>query len=94
MTSRTATLIGFCAILLWSTLALFTAMSGRVPPFQLVAMTFIIGGLLQSIPSQLLPDDADLADFQSALWLIPVVVVVGAVAALVLPEKKTVAASA
>lgn len=46
MTSRTATLIGFCAILLWSTLALFTAMSGRVPPFQLVGMTFVIGGLL------------------------------------------------
>ncbi|MCO5091405.1 EamA family transporter [Bosea sp. (in: a-proteobacteria)] len=46
MTSRTATLIGFCAILLWSTLALFAAMSGRVPPFQLVAMTFVIGGLL------------------------------------------------
>jgi len=46
MTSRTATLIGFCAILLWSTLALFTAMSGKVPPFQLVGMTFVIGGLL------------------------------------------------
>ena len=46
MTTRSATLIGFCAILLWSTLALFTAMSGRVPPFQLVAMTFVIGGLL------------------------------------------------
>jgi drug/metabolite transporter (DMT)-like permease len=46
MTSRIATLIGFCAILLWSTLALFAAMSGRVPPFQLAAMTFAIGGLL------------------------------------------------
>lgn len=46
MTSRTATLIGFCAILLWSTLALFTAMSGKVPPFQLTGMTFVIGGLL------------------------------------------------
>lgn len=46
MTSRTATLIGALAILLWSTLALFTAMSGRVPPFQLVGMTFVIGGLL------------------------------------------------
>lgn len=46
MTSRTATLTGFCAILLWSTLALFTAMSGKVPPFQLVGMTFVIGGLL------------------------------------------------
>jgi drug/metabolite transporter (DMT)-like permease len=46
MTSRTATLTGLVAILLWSTLALFTAMSGRVPPFQLVFMTFVIGGLL------------------------------------------------
>ncbi|MGX5735077.1 aromatic amino acid exporter YddG [Bosea thiooxidans] len=46
MTTRTATLIGFCAILLWSTLALFTAMSGRVPALQLVVMTFTIGGLL------------------------------------------------
>jgi drug/metabolite transporter (DMT)-like permease len=45
MTSRTATFIGFIAVLLWSTLALFTAMSGRVPPFQLVGMTFVIGGL-------------------------------------------------
>ncbi|MGO4664734.1 aromatic amino acid exporter YddG [Bosea sp. 2RAB26] len=46
MTSRTATFTGFGAILLWSTLALFTAMSGRVPPFQLVGMTFAIGGML------------------------------------------------
>lgn len=46
MTARTATLTGFCAILLWSTLALFAAMSGRVPPFQLAAMTFVVGGLL------------------------------------------------
>jgi drug/metabolite transporter (DMT)-like permease len=46
MTARTATAIGFTAILLWSTLALFTAMSGRVPAFQLVGMTFVIGGLM------------------------------------------------
>jgi drug/metabolite transporter (DMT)-like permease len=45
MTARSATAIGFVAILLWSTLALFTAMSGRVPPFQLVGMTFVIGGV-------------------------------------------------
>ena len=46
MSSRTATFTGFIAILLWSTLALFTAMSGPVPAFQTVAMTFLIGGLL------------------------------------------------
>jgi drug/metabolite transporter (DMT)-like permease len=38
------TIIGLGAIVLWSTLALFTAMSGGIPPFQLVAMTFAIGG--------------------------------------------------
>jgi len=45
MTARTATATGFVAILLWSTLALFTAMSGRVPAFQLVGLTFVIGGV-------------------------------------------------
>jgi drug/metabolite transporter (DMT)-like permease len=45
MTARTATATGFVAILLWATLALFTAMSGRVPPFQLVGMTFVVGGV-------------------------------------------------
>jgi drug/metabolite transporter (DMT)-like permease len=40
----TATLIGFAAILLWSLLALFTAASGNVPPFQLAALTFAVGG--------------------------------------------------
>jgi drug/metabolite transporter (DMT)-like permease len=39
-----ATVIGFGAIVLWSCLALLTAASGRVPPFQLAAMTFAIGG--------------------------------------------------
>lgn len=41
-----ATLIGFAAVLLWSLLALFTAASGPVPPFQLAAVTFAIGGLI------------------------------------------------
>lgn len=45
MTDRqSATLIGFVAVLLWALLALFTAASGTVPPFQLAAMTFAIGG--------------------------------------------------
>ena len=40
-----ATLIGFSAILMWSLLALFTAASGQVPPFQLSAICFLIGSL-------------------------------------------------
>lgn len=46
MSRTTATLIGFTAVLMWAVLALLTAASGRVPPFQLAAMTFLIGGLL------------------------------------------------
>src|SRR5262245_39542489 len=39
-----ATLIGFSAILVWSLLSLLTVATGRVPPFQLAAITFAIGG--------------------------------------------------
>jgi drug/metabolite transporter (DMT)-like permease len=46
MTTRAATSIGLTAVLLWSLLALFTAASGTVPPFQLAAMTFALGGLV------------------------------------------------
>ncbi|MFV1875691.1 DMT family transporter [Nioella sp.] len=45
MTRTTATGVGFIAILLWALLAYFTAESGQVPPFQLTAMSFGIGGL-------------------------------------------------
>lgn len=37
---RRATFVGTTAIAMWATLALLTAESGRVPPFQLVAMAF------------------------------------------------------
>lgn len=37
-----ATLIGFTAILMWSTLALLTELSNSVPPLQLTAMSFSI----------------------------------------------------
>ena len=39
-----ATFTGFIAIALWSVLALLTAASGTMPPFQLAAVTFAIGG--------------------------------------------------
>lgn len=54
---KRATLIGFAAILMWSTLGLLTAMTGAdadvdslsVPPFQLNAMCFAISGLVALI---------------------------------------------
>ncbi len=42
---RRATLIGFAAVLMWGALALLTVWSGKVPPFQLVAMCFAIAFL-------------------------------------------------
>lgn len=42
---RAATGIGFCAVLLWASLAVLTAASGAMPPFQLLATTFAIGGI-------------------------------------------------
>ncbi|TCO81475.1 EamA domain-containing membrane protein RarD [Plasticicumulans lactativorans] len=39
-----ATLIGATAILLWALLALLTTLAGGLPPFQLLAITFAIGG--------------------------------------------------
>lgn len=35
-----ATLIGSTAVLMWGTLALFTTLTGTIPPFQLAAMSF------------------------------------------------------
>jgi drug/metabolite transporter (DMT)-like permease len=45
MTPRTATLIGLTAILMWSLLAVLTVATGKIPAFQLAAMSFAIGAL-------------------------------------------------
>jgi drug/metabolite transporter (DMT)-like permease len=49
MSSRTATLIGLIAILMWSLLAVMTVATGRIPAFQLAAMTFAIGALVGAL---------------------------------------------
>jgi drug/metabolite transporter (DMT)-like permease len=46
MTPRTATLIGLTAILMWSLLAVLTVATGKIPAFQLAAMTFAIGAMV------------------------------------------------
>ena len=48
--SATATLIGSVSILLWGALALFTTLTeGRIPPFQMMSMTFAIAFLLMCL---------------------------------------------
>jgi drug/metabolite transporter (DMT)-like permease len=49
MSPRTSTLIGLTAILMWSLLAVLTVATGRIPAFQLAAMTFAIGALVGSL---------------------------------------------
>jgi drug/metabolite transporter (DMT)-like permease len=45
MTTRSATLLGLGAIGLWGLLALFTTATKGIPPFQVTAITFLVGGL-------------------------------------------------
>jgi drug/metabolite transporter (DMT)-like permease len=44
--STTATAIGACAILLWSTLASFTVLAAPIPPLETTAIAFAIGGIV------------------------------------------------
>lgn len=47
---RTATFIGAISVVLWGTLALLTKLTGgRIPPFQLMSMTFGIAFLLMAV---------------------------------------------
>ncbi|TVO78761.1 aromatic amino acid exporter YddG [Sedimenticola selenatireducens] len=48
-TPNRATLIGAVAILLWSTLAIFTTMTEGIPPFQLLALTFLVAFCISTL---------------------------------------------
>jgi drug/metabolite transporter (DMT)-like permease len=71
MTPRTATLIGLTAILMWSLLAVLTVATGKIPAFQLAAMTFAIGALVGCLTWIGRPDAV------RALWQPPVAWIVG-----------------
>ena len=47
--SRRSTVLGLGAVMLWAVLAAFTVLAGKIPPFQLVAMTFAVGTLVGSV---------------------------------------------
>ena len=44
--SQAATLLGVGAILLWATLASLTTLSRAIPPFEMTAIVFLIGGVV------------------------------------------------
>jgi len=67
-----ATLIGFSAILMWSFLSLLTVASGRMPPFQLAALTFAIGGSIGAVSWLLRPGAAAALRQPAEVWALGV----------------------
>src|ERR1700674_3799506 len=72
MTSRTATLIGLTAILMWSLLAALTVATGKIPAFQLAAMTFAIGALAGFLSWVGRPDAVRALRQQPIAWVVGV----------------------
>ena len=70
MSSLRATLLGSIAVLLWALLALFTTLSGGLPPFQLSAISFALGAAL-GLPS-LIRQRARLKGLPLRVWLLGV----------------------
>ncbi|PZM09494.1 DMT family transporter [Rhizobium tubonense] len=65
-----ATLTGFTAILMWSFLALFTAASGKIPPFQLSAICFAIGSVPGIVVLILKPERLVLLRQPAKVWIV------------------------
>jgi len=72
MTSRTATLIGLTAILMWSLLAVLTVAIGKIPAFQLAAMTFAIGALVGFSTWLGRPDASAVLRQPALVWIVGV----------------------
>jgi drug/metabolite transporter (DMT)-like permease len=72
MTPRTATLIGLTAILMWSLLAVLTVATGKIPAFQLAAMTFAIGALVGFLTWIRRPDAISALRQPPTAWIVGV----------------------
>jgi drug/metabolite transporter (DMT)-like permease len=72
MTSRTSTLIGLTAILMWSLLAVLTVATGKIPAFQLAAMTFAIGATVGFLTWIGRPDAIGALRQQPIAWIVGV----------------------
>ncbi|CAN7438411.1 EamA family transporter [Rhizobium rhizogenes] len=68
MTFR-ATLTGFAAIAMWSFLALLTVASGKMPPFQLLAICFAIGSIPGIVVLALKPERLQLLSQPAKVWV-------------------------
>jgi drug/metabolite transporter (DMT)-like permease len=72
-TSQTAaTFTGLAAVFMWSFLSLLTVASGTMPPFQLAAITFAIGGMIGVASWIVRPDAARSLKQPLIVWLLGV----------------------
>lgn len=67
-----ATLIGLAAVFMWSFLSLLTVASGTMPPFQLAAITFAIGGMIGVTSWIVRPEGARSLRQPPVVWLLGV----------------------
>lgn len=65
-----ATLIGFTAVVMWALLALFTAGTGKVPPFLLSALAFSVATLIGLVMRIAVPPAEPAARVPPVVWLI------------------------
>jgi drug/metabolite transporter (DMT)-like permease len=70
MTPRTATLVGLTAILMWSLLSVLTVATGKIPAFQLAAMTFAIGAAVAFMSFVRRPEAFTALRQPLAAWLV------------------------
>lgn len=66
------TLIGGIALLMWATLPLFTTMTGQVPPFLLVALTFAIAAVFSAASTWIRSGRPARMDWPWSAWLVGV----------------------
>src|SRR5271165_7119322 len=72
MSSRAATLIGLTAVLMWSLLSVMTVATGKIPAFQLAAMTFAIGALVGFLTWIGRPDAVSTLRQPPLVWIVGV----------------------
>jgi drug/metabolite transporter (DMT)-like permease len=70
--SRLATLCGFAAIGFWAALALLTTLTGRIPAFQLAAMTFFVAAAMGALSWLFRPGKARALIQPPLVWLVGV----------------------
>jgi drug/metabolite transporter (DMT)-like permease len=69
---RTATLVGFAAILMWAFFALFSFSAGAIPPFQLTAMSFLIASFFGMIKWIFVPESIKQLKQGWRVWVVGV----------------------